>query len=259
MLGPMSIPTDALDQAAERIARAERVVAFTGAGCSASSGIPTYRGAGGLWTEYDPDKYANIQYFDKDPSYYWRFFRDVRYPALAEAHPNAAHDCLAAWQKRGTLSHLITQNIDGLHQEAGSPDVIELHGNTRRYYCRGCGARYRLSQVKQLLDEALPPPCPACQGSIRPDVVFFGEGLSEDVLRAALQAARDADLMLVVGSSLVVQPAASLPVITLEHGGEVIIVNVGETPLDRVAQLTFDADAAELLPELDRRLRERDA
>ncbi len=229
---------------------AERVVVFTGAGISADSGIPTYRGAGGLWSEYDPDKYANINYFRKDPAYYWRFFRDVRYPALEGAHPNEAHGALAALERSGKLEAVITQNIDGLHAEAGSQRVLELHGNTRRFLCEQCGELHGLTAVWQRLQETLPPPCPSCGGGLRPDVVLFGEMLPEGVLREAVDVARNADVMLVVGSSLVVQPAAGLPVLTMEHGGRVIILNVGETPLDSVAAIKIDAGAADVLPQL---------
>jgi len=239
-----------LAQAQALIGSAKRLVVFTGAGISADSGIPTYRGEGGLWTEYDPDKYANINHFRKDPAYYWSFFRDVRYPALSGAHPNPAHEALVALEKSGRLKAVITQNIDGLHTEAGSQKVLELHGNTRRYYCEQCDHQLTLEQVWTLLQNALPPPCPKCSGSLRPDVVFFGEMLSEPILRGALEAARQADLMLVVGSSLVVQPAAGLPVLTIEHGGKLIIVNKGETPLDRLAAVILDASAAEVLPQI---------
>ena len=229
---------------------ADRVVAFTGAGISADSGIPTYRGAGGLWSQYDPDKYANINYFKKDPAYYWRFFRDVRYPALDAAQPNPAHETLAELERSGRLGAVITQNIDGLHQEAGSENVLELHGNTRRFLCQQCATVVGLAAVWERLQSALPPPCPECGGGLRPDVVLFGEMLPEDILRKSVEAARSADVMLVVGSSLVVQPAAGLPVLTLEHGGRVIIVNIGDTPLDRAAAIKIDASAAEVLPQL---------
>jgi len=239
-----------IDQAAGILREARRPVAFTGAGISADSGIPTYRGAGGLWTKYDPDKYANINYFNKDPAYYWRFFRDVRYPALAAAHPNTAHGALADLERTGRLGAVITQNIDGLHQEAGSERVLELHGNTRRFLCGRCAAVWGLGVVWERLTSALPPTCPDCGGGLRPDVVLFGEMLPEAVLRQAVEAARSADVMLVVGSSLVVQPAAGLPVLTLEHGGQVIIVNVGETPLDGVAAVKMDAGATDVIPRL---------
>jgi NAD-dependent deacetylase len=237
-------------RAAGLVRDARRLVAFTGAGISADSGIPTYRGAGGLWTEYDPAKYASIDYFRRDPAYYWRFFRDVRYPALDAARPNPAHAALAALERAGRLEAVITQNIDGLHQEAGSAQVLELHGNTRRFTCQLCGAALGLAAVWEGLATALPPPCPECGGGLRPDVVLFGERLDEAVLRRAVEVARAADVMLAIGSSLVVQPAAGLPVLTMEHGGRVIIVNVGPTPLDRVAAVKIDARAAEVLPQL---------
>lgn len=240
----------ALGRAVALLEGAGSLVILTGAGCSAGSGIPTYRGEGGLWTEYDPEKYASIDYFRKDPGYYFRFFRDVRYPVLAAARPNAAHLAIARLGKAGRLDALITQNIDGLHQEAGSQDVLELHGNTRRFRCQGCNELQDVETVHRLLSTELPPPCPNCGGGLRPDVVLFGEMLPETTLQRSLEAARRADVMLVVGSSLVVHPAASLPVITLERGGRLIIVNLGETPLDRVATVKLDADAASLLPRL---------
>lgn len=235
-------------RAAELLGRADRLVAFTGAGISAGSGIPTYRGAGGLWTRWDPEKYASIDYFDRDPSYFWRFFQEVRFATLAEARPNDAHLALAELEAQGRLHTVITQNIDGLHWEAGSRSILELHGNTRRFFCRRCHEPFDLDAIQTLLAKSLPPPCPACGGVIRPDVVFFGEMLPEAILRESLDAARSADVMLVVGSSLVVHPAASLPIITMEHGGQVIIVNQGETPLDPVASVKIDADATRILP-----------
>ncbi len=239
-----------IGQAAGHLRGAKRLVAFTGAGISADSGIPTYRGAGGLWSKYDPDKYASIDYFRRDPSYYWRFFRDVRYPVLEGAHPNDAHAALARLESTGRLGTVITQNIDGLHQEAGSERVLELHGNTRRFLCQQCAAVFGLEIVWKRLSEELPPTCPDCGGGLRPDVVLFGEMLPETVLRQAMEAARSADVILVVGSSLTVQPAAGLPVLTMEHGGRLIIVNVGPTPLDRVATIKIDAGAADVLPQL---------
>jgi len=235
-------------RAAELVGRAKHLVAFTGAGISAGSGIPTYRGEGGMWTRMDPEKVASIDYFDRDPSYYWRFFQEVRFATLAEARPNNAHLALADLERRGLLRTIITQNIDGLHQQAGSRSVLELHGNTRRFFCRRCHEPFDLDAIHKMLERSLPPPCPACGGVIRPDVVFFGEMLPEAVLRESLDSARSADVMLVVGSSLVVHPAASLPIITMEHGGHVIIVSKGETAMDRVASIKIDDDAARVLP-----------
>jgi NAD-dependent deacetylase len=234
-------------QLRELVAASERLVAFTGAGISAESGIPTYRGEGGVWNRYDPGKYANIDYFMQDPSYYWNFFRDVRYPVLKRAHPNPAHRALAELETRGSLGSLITQNIDGLHQEAGSSNVLELHGNTRRIVCLDCGRKHTLDEVYELTGKSLPPVCTACSGRLKPDVVFFGEALPEAVLAQAVEDSQDCDLFLVVGSSLVVQPAATLPALAARGGAKLVIVNKGPTPLDSIADLVLNDAASEVL------------
>jgi NAD-dependent deacetylase len=228
-------------------AEAESLVAFTGAGISAESGIPTYRGAGGVWHKYDPSKYADIGQFLEDPSYYWSFFRDVRYPVLRAAEPNAAHRALARLEERGRLRAVITQNIDGLHQAAGSHRVLELHGNTRRIRCMKCGGMYTMDEVYRQIESRLPPLCSGCNGPLKPDVVFFGESLPHDVLEKALTEARSCDLFLVVGSSLVVHPAASLPMIAKEGGARVVIVNRDPTPLDPLADLVIRDGASDTL------------
>ena len=231
----------------DMIAGASRIVAFTGAGISAESGIPTYRGEGGMWTKYDPSIYANIDYFMRDPSYYWSFFHDVRYDVLRKARPNPAHMALAELEKRGKLTAVITQNIDGLHQLAGSGNVLELHGNTRNIYCLGCGARYTIDDVHEMLKKSNPPPCPRCSGMLRPDVVFFGESLPEDTLARATEESENCDLMLAVGSSLVVYPAAWLPERAKKSGAGLAIINRGPTPLDSIADIVVDASAGEVL------------
>jgi NAD-dependent deacetylase len=233
------------------LARARRVVAFTGAGISAESGIPTYRGDDGVWNKYDPTKYAEIGNFLADPDYYWSFFREVRYPVLRDARPNPAHLALARLEQRGRLSAVITQNIDGLHQEAGSGKVLELHGNSRRISCLGCRAAYSLEQVHHRLQEKFPPDCPACGGVLKPEVVFFGESLPSQVLDEAVVEARACDLFLVVGSSLVVQPAASLPVSAAQNGARLVIINRDPTPLDHAAHAVFREKASEVLGSLE--------
>jgi NAD-dependent deacetylase len=226
---------------------AKRVAAFTGAGISAESGIPTYRGDDGVWNKYDPAKYAEIGNFLADPAYYWSFFREVRYPVLRNARPNPAHLALARLEQQGKLSAVITQNIDGLHQEAGSEKVLELHGNTRRISCLGCGKGYSLDQVHHRLEEKFPPDCPACGGVLKPEVVFFGESLPMEVLDDAVEETRSCDLFLVVGSSLVVQPAASLPPLAVESGARLVIINRDPTPLDRLAHLVLHEKASDVL------------
>lgn len=239
----------AIEEVRAIVRDSNNIVAFSGAGLSAESGIPTYRGAGGLWSEYDPDKYANISYFMRDPSYYWRFFRDVRYPILQKAQPNEGHYALSQMERQGRCQAVITQNIDGLHHEAGQQCVIELHGNTRRFYCLSCGLFVTMDEAFQLLDRELPPKC-SCGGLIRPDVVFFGESLPADALDEAADAAATCDAFFVLGSSLVVQPAAQLPVIAKQRGAKLIIINIGETPLDDMADFVFDDSASTILSQL---------
>ena len=237
-------------QLREWIAAATHMVVFTGAGISAESGIPTYRGEDGVWQKYDPAKYANVRIFDEDPSYYWSFFRDVRYPGLKAAGPNSAHRALAALEARGAVKAVITQNIDGLHHLAGSDRVLELHGNTRRISCRRCRERHTMEEVHRQLASRMPPVCFSCEGPLKPDVVFFGEALPAAVLAEAMEEARQCDLFMVIGSSLVVQPAASLPVLAKENGARFVILNKESTPLDSLADAVYNRRASEVLEEV---------
>ncbi|MDM8543842.1 NAD-dependent protein deacylase [Desulfococcaceae bacterium HSG9] len=228
------------------IDQASRLVAFTGAGISAESGIPTYRGQEGLWQKYDPAKYADITYFRKNPAYYWNFFREVRYPMLKQAQPNQAHLALARLEQMGKLRAIITQNIDGLHQQAGSRKVVELHGNSRRFFCLRCGEREAMEQVYVRLSEEIQPACISCGGQLRPEVVFFGEALSASVMVEAETLTRESDLFVVVGSSLVVQPAAQFPVQAKQNGSRLVIVNKDPTPLDALADMVYHRQASEV-------------
>ncbi len=237
---------DKIDRLKDIVENSKQIVAFTGAGLSAESGIPTYRGTNGIWSKYDPGKYANIQYFLKDPSYYWRFFRDVRYPSLKQAQPSAAHYVLVELEKRGILTLVITQNIDGLHQMAGQSKVCELHGNSRQMKCMDCRNVFPMDKVYEQLEKELPPHC-SCGGLLRPNVVFFGESLPQEALMEAWQAVEKCDTFLVVGSSLVVYPAAQIPVRAKENGASLVIVNIDETPLDPMADLVIHKSASEVL------------
>ena len=250
--------TDGACALAELLADRPRAVALTGAGASAASGVPTYRGAGGSWSRYDPAKYASIDYFRENPEYYWQFFRDERYPALSSARPNPVHHCLAAFERQGRLSAVVTQNIDGLHQAAGSERVLELHGNSHRFRCEHCAANHRADVVRSLLDDAIPPMCPQCgQPSLRPDVVLFGEALPVAVLAEAVEEMAKTGLVIVVGSSLVVEPAASLPLEALRRGAKLAILNVDPTPLDALASLLIREPADHVLPVALERLEAR--
>lgn len=240
---------DKIKRFGDIIRESRKLVAFSGAGLSAESGISTYRGAGGLWSRYDPSKYASIEYFMRDPTYYWNFFRDDRYPMLKAARPNSAHRVLVELEKSGVLIQVITQNIDGLHQAAGQSKVCELHGNTRQIRCLDCRRTFPMEEIYQQLASMLPPVC-SCGGMLKPDVVMFGESLPEEALKTAWQVARQCDVFLVLGSSLVVYPAAQIPVTAKESGALLLIVNIGPTPLDEMADLVIDGKATEVLSAL---------
>jgi NAD-dependent deacetylase len=238
------------------IKKSRYVVAFTGAGISAEAGIPTYRGEGGLWDKYDPSLYANVDYFLQDPSYYWNFFREVRYPLLKKAGPSRGHLALAEMEAVGNLKTVITQNIDGLHQLAGSSSVVELHGSTRVIFCMNCSQKYTMEKAFSLLMEEFPPRCPKCQGRLRPAVVFFGESLNPHVLRSAYEEAEKCDMMLVSGSSLVVYPAAEIPLVAKRNGATLVIINKEKTGLDHEADLLIQGKAGDVLPQIIQSLRE---
>lgn len=241
---------DVLDALARDLKKSRHVTAFTGAGISSESGIPTYRGEGGLWNTYDPDRYANISHFRQDPSYYWNFFKDVRYPVLKKAKPNRAHTSLAELEKMGKLKSVITQNIDGLHQEAGSSRVIELHGTTRIVHCVDCSQEYSFDDVFVFLEKELPPLCKKCRGMLRPAVVFFGESLDPEVLQLAYDEVSSCDFLLAVGSSMVVYPAADLPVRAKQAGAKLAIVNIDPTPLDDMADFIIHSQAGQILSDV---------
>jgi NAD-dependent deacetylase len=239
-----------IDKLKEIVSTARRIVAFTGAGISAESGIPTYRGDDGVWHKYDPNKYANIHSFLKDPEYYWNFFKEVRYPVIKKAKPNKAHIALASLEENGKLEAVITQNIDGLHQLAGSKMVLELHGNTRLISCLNCKKQHTMDEVYSRLETQLPPLCSECGGILKPEVVFFGESLPVTVLEEAVNITNECDLFFTIGSSLVVQPAASLPLMAKEKGAKLVIINKDATPLDTFADIVFHTTASEVLDKI---------
>jgi NAD-dependent deacetylase len=238
--------------AAELLSNAQRGLALTGAGVSAESGIPTFRGEGGLWTKYDPVKVASLDYFMSDPSAYWKVSKDRGRIALA-ARPNPGHQALAALEAAGHLLAVATQNTDGLHQDSGSRRVIELHGSGRTVQCLDCGNREPRSEVQGRLDVEMPPRCRVCGGVfLKPTVVLFGEPMPQAAVQEAFALARAADVMLVVGSSLVVYPAADIPVAALRSGASLIVINAEPTPLDEVATVVIRGKSGEVLPEIVR-------
>jgi NAD-dependent deacetylase len=220
-------------------------VVLTGAGVSTESGIPDFRSPGGLWAEFDPADYATIDAFRRDPERIWEFY-SRRFRFLVEAEPNAAHLALAELERRGVVRAVITQNIDLLHERAGSRDVVEVHGSIASATCLACGATERLDAVLAQLDGGGAPRCPACGAVLKPGVVMFGELLPGAAIDRATALAREAALMLVVGSSLEVWPVAGLPL----ESRSFAIVNRGPTALDDEAVLVVDGGAGETLTAL---------
>jgi NAD-dependent deacetylase len=234
------------------IARPARVIsAFTGAGISTESGIPDYRGPGGVWERNAPPTLSDFRQNPDTRRQYWAERRE-RYAALRDTQPNAGHLALARLQSSGRLSYVITQNIDGLHQKAGSnPDrTIELHGSAHQVCCLDCGASWPADQIQTRLELEPLPSCEICGGMIRAATVLFGQALPEDALRRAFAVARTSDLVLVVGSSLVVQPAARLPQIAVANGAQLAIINNEPTPLDSLADIVVRASAGAVLSAL---------
>jgi NAD-dependent deacetylase len=234
---------------AELIRRRQPCVVLTGAGVSTESGIPDFRSRTGLWAQFDPREYATIEAFRADPHKVWSFYKP-RIAVLTEAEPNPAHLALAELERRGLVHAIVTQNIDLLHERAGSREVVEVHGSIQTASCPGCGERYPLERVVELLETADAPSCPACGRVLKPDVVFFGELLPVEAIDRATELARAAALLLVVGSALEVYPVAGLPLETLAAGGMLAIVNQGPTPFDAEAALRIDGAAGEVLPEV---------
>ncbi len=228
------------------------VVVLTGAGISTESGIPDFRSPTGIWAEFDPLEYATIDAFRADPEKVWRFYA-LRFRALTEAEPNAGHLALAALERAGLVRAVVTQNIDLLHERAGSREVVEVHGSIRTSSCLACGARYSLEEVLPLVDEGVPR-CTRCGQVLKPDVVFFGELLPEAAIDRAYELAREARLLLVVGSGLEVWPVSLLPDETLRKGGSVAIVNKGPTTFDDRSVLKIEESAGEILAALVREL-----
>lgn len=241
-----------LDDAATLIRAARRGVVFTGAGISQESGIPTYRGAGGIYQTVDPMKVSNISFFRRDPALYWTHARARGALALA-ARPNSAHVAVVEMERQGHVVAVITQNTDGLHLDAGSSRVIELHGTGRQVECLDCGTREPRSHVQARLDVEFPPRCLECASIyIKPAAVFFGEAMPARAVADAFELAQASDLMLVVGSTLQVYPAADVPLQAAQAGAPMVIVNLEPTPLDRLALVVIRGKAGEVLPELSR-------
>ena len=237
---------NSLERAAAAIRRAPRVTVLTGAGISVASGIPDFRSAEGLWSRYDPQEYATLRAFQRDPRKVWRMLAEML-EVLDAALPNAAHRALARLEAAGMVQGVITQNIDGLHQGAGSETVLEFHGGCRTLSCLDCGRRYTRGEARS---RGLPPEC-GCGALLKPDIVFFGEMIPDGALDASRQLAARCGLMLVVGTSAEVSPANQMPWIANQHGATVVEFNLEETQLTgSVTDIFVQGPATTTLPAL---------
>jgi NAD-dependent deacetylase len=243
----------------QRIALADSLVAFTGAGVSAESGVPTFRGDQGIWKKFRPEELANVNAFMKNPELVWRWYADRR-KVMASIGPNPGHRALVDLEQMVPSVTIVTQNIDNLHRRAGSTTIFELHGNIERNYCMRCGARYE--DVEVVLQDGIPR-CSRrdingkqCTGYVRPDVVWFGEILPEDEWNGAVRAIESADVFLSIGTSGVVYPAASLPQLAKARGAFVVEVNPEPTPLTDAVDEFLVGPSGVLLPQLVEKVRE---
>ncbi len=233
----------------DRLASASRVVVLTGAGISAESGIPTFRDPDGLWEKFDPQELANVEAFLDNPELVQGWYRHRR-QLVEEAEPNAAHRALADLETHIDALTVVTQNVDALHTRAGSSDVVELHGNITHNYCMDCERPAEASTVDAAIAEGVPARCPECDGLIRPDVVWFGEQLPPAAIERAGTAAERADVLLSVGTSAVVYPAARLPLVAQEHGAYVAEINPDTTGITEAVDESIRDTAGAVLPPL---------
>ncbi len=243
----MSEKRELLQRARELVKKAEKICALTGAGISAESGIPTFRGKDGLWNKYDPTELATPTAFARDPKLVWEWY-NWRRKLIAKAEPNPAHLAMARLEKiKGNNFAVITQNVDGLHRKAGNENVLEVHGNIWKVRCTSCS--YEEFNYKVPLPE-IPPVCPECGALLRPGVVWFGESLPYDVLDEVEGRLRKCNLLLVIGTSGIVQPAASFAFIAKHNDASVIEVNLQPTPITEIADIFLQGKAGEILPEI---------
>ena len=234
-----------IKRAAKDIMGSGKTIALTGAGVSVESGIPDFRSAEGLWSKYDPEEYAHISAFRSNPEKIWQMIKEMMELVLS-VEPNPAHIALAELEHMGLLSSIITQNVDGLHQRGGSKEVIEFHGSNQWLVCLQCG--YRQESASLSLD-AIPPRCPQCDTILKPDVVFFGEPIPWEAQTRSFEEARTCDVVLVVGTSAVVYPAAGIPTTAKQSGAKIVEINMEPTPLTGlISDYLIQGSAGTILP-----------
>lgn len=247
-----------IERLAQLISESKKIVVFTGAGISTESGIPDFRSPGGIWSRYDPEDFT-IQKFLSGPAARRNLWKlSTESGLLTGAEPNPAHYAIAKLYHLGKLDCVITQNIDNLHQKAGVPDdkVFELHGNMQWVVCLSCRKRFPMPEVLRKIKGGIEvPDCPDCQGILKPDAVFFGEPLPQETLQEAIRRSQDCDLFIVIGSTLVIYPAAYVPTYAAEAGAKLAIVNLTETPFDHYATVIIRAKAGDIMAEVIKQLR----
>lgn len=249
---PGAIDDGAIESLTADLREAAHAVVFTGAGVSTASGIPDFRSEGGIWDRFDQRDF-HYSRFQAEPGAYWedRLVLQEELYGGDDVAPNAAHEAIAAMEAEGVVDAVVTQNVDGLHAEAGSEAVVRLHGTGSEVACESCGARYPAEPAaERARDGELPPRCESCDGVLKPAVVMFGEQLPVGALQTARQHARDADVFLSVGSSLTVEPAASLPRVAARNGATLAVVDLDSTPVSGRADYDLRADVTDVLPRL---------
>jgi NAD-dependent deacetylase len=239
-----------VEKARKLISNANKISALTGAGISVDSGIPDFRSEGGLWKRYDPHEFATLDSFKGNPTKFWTMGRELA-ETMLRAEPNEAHLALAKLEAQGKLGGIITLNIDNLHQLAGNKRVIELHGNYLRAYCIECKMEYVGKAVHQRVAHGeIPPKCDKCGGVLKSEAILFGEPLPEEPMEKAISLCRETDLMLVIGTSLTVYPAAFLPQIAKNAGAEVVLISLEGINRDNVADIVLKGRATEIVPRI---------
>ena len=249
MLVKETVDSSAIKRVAQTIKASSKVAVLTGAGISQESGVPTFRGKDGLWRTFRAEQLATPQAFERDPVVVWEWY-DWRRGLIKPLEPNPGHDALVELEEKVRAFTLITQNVDGLHRAAGSKNPIEIHGTLWRVRCVKCR---KVTENREVPIE-IPPTCEACGGLLRPDVVWFGESLDERILRAVYECLHDVEVMLIVGTSAVVQPAASFGLLAKRAGAFVVEINRSRTPQSSLLDVSIQGQAGVLLPELVRHL-----
>ena len=236
--------TNKIKEAASIIKESSYTFAFTGAGISVESGIPPFRGENGIWGKYDP-KVLELGYFHDNPAESWKVIREIFYEYFGKSLPNKAHKVLAEMELKNLLHSIVTQNIDNLHQEAGSKEVYEFHGNMKKLLCTDCGRYYDVSEINL---ENLPPLCSACGGLLKPDFIFFGEGIPQEAYEKSMEATHKAETVLVIGTTGEVMPAAQIPYIAKQNGAKVIEINTMPSNYsDSITDIYLEGKATEVM------------